>query len=100
MDAVFSGTRVVDLVIGLTLLEGAALIAYRRATGRGLPAADFVPNLAAGLCLMLALRGSLAGAAWPWIALCLLGAGLAHGADVWRRWGASRRGVSGSGARR
>ena len=86
MTELFSGTLPIDAVIALTLVEGIALALYHRQTGRGIAMGEFAANLAAGLCLMLALRGAVAGAGWLWIAPCLLGAGLAHGADLWRRW--------------
>jgi hypothetical protein len=47
---------------------------------------DLLANLLAGACLMLALRGALAGAGGPWIALCMAAALLAHLTDLWRRW--------------
>ena len=86
MDEFFSGTRLIDGVIAVTVLEGLALAAYNRRTGRGLAIGDYAANLAAGLCLMFALRGALVAAGWPWIAVCLIAAGIAHGADLWRRW--------------
>jgi hypothetical protein len=76
----------VDLVIGLTLLEGAALVVLHRATGRGVAPGDFLLNMASGVLLMLALRCAVHDAGLPSIALCLLAAGLAHAADLSRRW--------------
>jgi hypothetical protein len=76
----------VDLVIAFALLEGLALALYFRATGRGVPPAQFGVSLASGLCLMFALRCALDGAASLWVALWLLAAGLAHAADLWRQW--------------
>jgi len=81
-----SSATVIDLVIGLTLFEGLALALYHRRTGKGVPVGDFAVNLVSGLCLMLALRAAVADAAWPWIGLWLGGAGLAHAADLARRW--------------
>ncbi|CAN5758159.1 hypothetical protein BH11PSE7_BH11PSE7_08980 [soil metagenome] len=75
----------IDIVIALTVLEGIALAGYHATTGRGLAARSYALNLASGLCLMLALRGALADAGIIWTALCVTGAGLAHGADIWRR---------------
>jgi hypothetical protein len=75
----------VDIVIVLTVLEGLVMAGYHASTGRGLAARDYALNLVSGLCLMLALRGALAGAGIIWIAFCVTGAGLAHGADIWRR---------------
>ena len=87
MDDWFAGPHWVDLVIAFSVLEGLALAVYFGLTGRGVAPAQFLVNLVSGLCLMLALRNALAGAAWPWLLLCVLGAGLAHAVDLWRRWG-------------
>ena len=76
----------IDLLIAFTLLEGAALVAYFRVTGRGVPPQDFVANLVSGLCLMCALRVALSGTAWPWVAAWVTAAGLAHAWDLRRRW--------------
>ena len=81
-----AGTWLIDAVVALTLVEGVALALYHRRTGRGVAVSEFAANLVAGLCLMLALRGAVASAGWFWISLCLLGAGVAHGTDLWRRW--------------
>ena len=83
----------VDLVIAFTLIEGAALLLYHRAAGRGVAPRDFLLNMASGLCLMLALRAFARDAGVTWIALCLLSAGLAHGADLWMRWRRDTRAV-------
>jgi hypothetical protein len=85
-----SVSTVIDIVIGVTLLEGLALWGWHRSTGRGLPPLDLLPSLGAGLCLMLALRFVLVGGAWPWIVACLLGSGVAHGFDLRRRWSSTR----------
>ena len=83
------GALMVDLVIAFTLVEGIALLVYRRATGRGVGAAALLPNLAAGLFLLLALSAALHAQPWPWIAAALSGAGLAHALDLRARWRAS-----------
>jgi hypothetical protein len=87
----FSNGQLVDAVIALTLLEGAALAAYHHTTGRGLTARDYALNLVSGLCLMLALRNALVQSGWVWVALCLSAAGLAHGADLVCRWQRQRQ---------
>ena len=83
-------SRLVDLVLLLTALEAAALTLYHRRTGRGIAPGALLPNLAAGACLLLALRAALraalGGAGWPPIALALLGSLLAHLLDLRRRW--------------
>ncbi len=86
MSALFASGRIVDLVLGFTVLEALAIIAYFRRTGRGLAPADLLTNLAAGTCLMLALRVVLADGWWGYLALCLTAALLAHLLDLRRRW--------------
>ncbi len=78
--------HLIDFVIAVTLLEMLALTLYHRFTGRGLALVDLVPALGAGLALMLAVRAALSEAAWVWVAAALLVAGLAHLADMRRRW--------------
>lgn len=86
METFFAGTRVIDGVIVLTLFEWAALYLYFRLTGKGVAPRQYTLNLVSGLCLMLALRAALASAPGVGMALCLACAGLAHAADLWRRW--------------
>lgn len=76
----------VDAIIGITLLEGLALLVYRRKTGKGVAGSQFIVNLFAGLSLMLALRLSLGGAGSVWVGASLMLAGVFHGLDLWRRW--------------
>ena len=77
----------IDLAIAVTLAETVLLLVLHRRTGRGMPPRDLLPNLGAGLALMVALRVGLADAPWPWVAAALLMAGVAHAADLRRRWG-------------
>jgi hypothetical protein len=86
MTALFTSGHVVDLILGFAALEALLLARHHRRTGRGVPPADLVSNLLAGVCLMLALRGALVGAWWGWIGLCLAAALLAHLDDLRRRW--------------
>ena len=81
-----SNSQLIDIVIAVTLIECGVLIFFHRFTKRGLAPKDYLLNLSAGLCLMLALRSALANAGWAWMVLCLMAAGLAHGADLWTRW--------------
>ena len=85
MDELLLSRRLIEIVIAVTLLEGVALTVYHRISGKGVAPREFAANLVSGLCLMLALRGVLAGSGWGWTALLLLGAGLAHASDLWRR---------------
>jgi len=75
-----------DAVIVFTLLEGLGLWVFHARTGRGLAPRDYALNMASGLCLMLAVRAALGASAWPWVAVCVAAAGVAHGLDLWRRW--------------
>jgi hypothetical protein len=77
---------IVDLVLAFTALEMLALLVWRRVTGRGLAVRQWLPMMAAGGCLMLALRLAVGEAALHWILLCLLGSGIAHATDLARRW--------------
>ena len=76
----------VDVVIGVTALEGLALLVYHRRTGKGVAGDQFIVNLFAGLSLMLALRLSVGGAGTAWVCASLMAAGAFHGLDLWRRW--------------
>ena len=89
MNQLFANGHIVDLVVGVMMVEALALLAYRRRTGRGIAPLDLLGNLLAGLCLLLALRAALAGVAWSWIALWLSSALIAHVVDLQRRWRSS-----------
>ena len=78
--------RLVEAVLALTVVEGLALSAYHRHTGRGVTPRDFAANLVSGMFLLLALREALVGAWWGWVAACLAGALAAHLTDLRRRW--------------
>jgi hypothetical protein len=88
MAEFFSSGRVVDLVLAVMALEVLALWAWHR-SGRGIAPIDLWPNLAAGACLLLALRAALAGHSWMWVALALAASGMAHLIDLARRWPAA-----------
>ncbi len=72
---------IVDIAIGFTLVELAALLFYRRLTGRGLSPGDYVLNMLSGLCLMLAVS-SVLHSWWIGMALCLTASGLVHTSDM------------------
>ena len=81
-EALASG-RIIDAILLLVLLE--AVLFLRAGRGRIL-----LPNLAAGACLLLALRAALTGAPMALLGLWLALAGVAHGLDVAGRWRAGR----------
>jgi hypothetical protein len=87
--------QLIDGVIVLTVLECALLWAWRSRRGAAAPLPALWANALSGLCLMLALRTGVRGLPAPWIALCLLGAGLAHVTDLWWRWRRARAHHSG-----
>ena len=82
MSELFATGRVVDLILALVLVEVILLVSFRRKTGRGLGLAEVAGSLLAGAFLLLALRGALVGAAWPWIAASLFAALVAHLVDL------------------
>jgi hypothetical protein len=88
-ELVASG-RLVDLIIAFTVLEIAGLWLFHRLTGRGLSARRWLPNLLAGLCLMLALRAAMAQTHWSLMVLALAASGLFHLADLRDRWPRAR----------
>ncbi len=77
----------IDAILGLVALEAIGLAALHRLTGRGPALSGIAGNLAAGACLLLALRAVLlvrpASVVGAWLALSLV----AHLADLRRRWG-------------
>lgn len=82
------GALIVDAIAVFVVLEAFVLLVYRRTTGRGPGARVLLPNLAAGLGLLLALSAALHGA-WVWIAPALAAAGIAHALDLRARWRAA-----------
>ncbi len=86
----------IDVVLALTALEAVALALYHRLTGRGIAPADFALTLASGAALLLALRSTLAGGFGAAAAAWLLAGGVAHAADLRRRWEARRARAAGA----
>lgn len=86
MAELFASGRIIDAILVAVALEAAILLIWRRRSGRGPAAADILGNLLSGAMLMLAVRGALVGAAWPWIGLCLAASLVAHLLDLRRRY--------------
>ncbi len=91
IEGLFTTGRIVDLALALMALEMAGLWLVARARSRVFPFADLAWNVAAGSSLLLGLRAALTGAEWPWIALFLTAALVAHAGDVRRRLASSER---------
>jgi hypothetical protein len=82
MDTLFASGRIADIALIVMAVEAIILrvvIAYR---GDALPYRALLANLAAGACLVIAVRLALVGAHWQWIALVLAASLLAHSTDV------------------
>jgi hypothetical protein len=86
MAELFASGRLVDLILILVAVEAGGLLVYGRSCRRGVSPGDLLPNLFAGVFLLLALRLSLGGAGWPLCCGSLAAAGIAHLADLARRW--------------
>ena len=86
MAELFASGRLVDLILVLVVVEAAALVLYWRRFAAGVSPFDLLPNLCAGAFLLLAMRAALTGGGWMAASGCLAAAGLAHLADLYRRW--------------
>ena len=86
MGALLQGGRAVELFLVFVALEGVALFAVWRFSGRGLPPRAIVSCLVPGACLMLALRAALEAQPGFAVAGWLLAALLSHVADLALRW--------------
>jgi hypothetical protein len=86
MPSWLDSAALIDAVIAVTLIEVAALLAWRRLRGTGLAPRQLLLHVAAGLFLMLGARSLAVGSAWPWLPLCLAAAGLCHAIDLRARW--------------
>jgi hypothetical protein len=85
MAELFASGRIIDLILGLVVVEVMALALWRRRFGKGPALGGLAANLASGGFLLLAVRAALVNAAWQWVALALLGSLLAHLADLYGR---------------
>ena len=85
MAELFSSGRIIDLILALVAIEVAALPWLLKRLGSDIRTPDLLPNLAAGIALMLAVKLSLIGAPWHWLAATLGAALIAHLLDLWWR---------------
>ena len=95
MQDLLASGRLIDLILVGVAFEAAALYLLHRWWGLGPGLGRLLANLLAGACLMLAVRLALVDAEWTLIAAALLGALVAHVADLTAQW---PRGFAGSGA--
>jgi hypothetical protein len=75
----FASGHAADLILAVLAFEAAWLIA------RGREALSVALMLLPAMLIVIALRGALVGAAWPWMALPLALSFPVHLADVMRR---------------
>jgi hypothetical protein len=86
----FESGAAVDLVLAMVIAEGVLLALAGRAGGRLSAFRGLGWSLVSAGCLVLALRASLAGGNWTWMAAGLSGSLVAHLMDLRQRWLASR----------
>jgi hypothetical protein len=90
VERFFSSPHLIDVVLGLTVLEAVVLVLLGRGRARGgvgmLRPAGVALMLLPGVCLMLGIRAALDDAAWPWAPAALAAALVAHLADIQGRW--------------
>ncbi|MFL5251713.1 MAG: hypothetical protein ACJ8AI_02245 [Rhodopila sp.] len=79
--AFYTSPHLIDLILLFTVLEGFILARWRKISVR-----TVIVMLLPGLCLLLALRAAMAGAAWPWVPVVLTGALLSHFFDMRERF--------------
>ncbi|MGJ5179183.1 hypothetical protein ACQR16_13980 [Bradyrhizobium oligotrophicum] len=86
MDELFRSPHLVDLILAVVAVELIAIALVWRRSRRGISPRALLPNLLAGVFLLLALRCVLVDAPWFWLAACLAASGLANAADLRQRW--------------
>jgi hypothetical protein len=86
MADLFATGRIVDLILMLMIAETLVLVGHHHLTGRGISTMRLLTNMAAGACLLLALRAALSGASWGVIAVALGAAFGMHALDLRSRW--------------
>ena len=84
----------IDWILALVALEGAAVLGWRALSGRGPQPLAFLSTLMTGAFLLVALRGAVSGASGGWIGACVFAGCLAHFVDLTARWGDGRRSLS------
>lgn len=84
-DWIGSG-RLIELILLLVAFEALALSLLHRLTGKGIAPRELIGLLAAGVCLLLALRAALTDSGWMQVGLWLTLALAAHLADLAMRW--------------
>ena len=90
MESLFASGRIADIALAVMAAEAVIIymvIAYQADVVRY---RALFANLAAGACLVIAVRLALVGANWQWIAVALAASLLAHSTDLALRLRAPR----------
>lgn len=82
MESLFASGRIAEAIAVLVVVEFVVLVAARRWLGRGPSPVALAATLAAGLCLLMALRAAMVGAGAAAVGLWLAAALVAHVADM------------------
>ena len=85
MESLVRSGHVADVILACLVIEAVALLAWHRVTGRGLSPRAVAALLLPGAFLVLALRFALTAAAWPLVAMVLVGALATHLWDLRER---------------
>jgi len=86
MTALFASGRIIDWILAGMILEGCVLAALYGRSGRGVAPRLLLPNLASGMCVLLAMRLVLGGAWWGFVSAALLFALIFHVRDLTGKW--------------
>lgn len=86
LQSLFKSGAIIDLILLFMVVEVIALLVWRRLTGAGVAPSALLPFLAAGVCLMLAVKFALTGQHWTHVAMALGGAFIFHLTDIVFRW--------------
>ena len=90
MEQLFASGSIIDLILVIFAIEAAIVLVYLRRSGLlrgGRGVGTLFANIAAGACLLLAVRAALTDSPWQWVALWI---GLSlpfHLVDLVSRWG-------------
>ena len=85
MEALFASGGIVIAILVFVAIEALALALFHRRTGRGIPIVPLLANLAAGACLMFAIRAALLDQPWTSVGLFMALALIAHLVDFGSR---------------
>jgi len=86
LSRLLANGQVIDWILLGMVLEGIGLTSLFIWRGKGVAPFSLLPNLASGMCLLLAMRLALSGAWWGFAGAALFAALLFHLADLARLW--------------